>query len=69
MNVTASGMLKQVDAMSTSHEDIKLIKYSSQKEDYIPSNQGEYRPTRLQWQNQCSNHVSYQMDDKDRRPG
>ena len=31
--LTASGMLKQVDAMSTSHEDIKLIKYSSQKED------------------------------------
>ena len=28
-------MLKQVDAMSTSHEDIKRIKYSSQKEDIL----------------------------------
>ena len=52
--------------MSTSHEDIKLTKYSSPKK--IPSNQGEYRayyrPTRRQWQNRCSNHVPYQMDDK-----
>ena len=39
------------------------------KRRYIPSNQGEYRPTRRQWQNRCSNHVRYQMDDKGRRPG
>ena len=63
LNVTASGMLKQGavfnDAMSTSHENIKLLKYSPKKED-IPSNQGEH--TRRQWQNRCSNHVPYQMD-------
>ena len=39
------------------------------KRRYIPSNQGQYRPTRRQWQNRCSNHVPYQMDDIGRRPG
>ena len=56
---------RRVDAMSTSHEDIKLIKYSPQKEDIfrrIKENIG------LQWHNRCSNHGPYQMDDKGRRP-
>ena len=64
-------MLKQgVDVMSTSHEDITLIKYSSQKEDIfrrIKENIGLLGDSA--WQNRCSNHVRYQMGDKGRRPG
>ena len=43
------------------HQTYKVF---APKRRYVPSNQGEYRPTRRQWQNQCSNHVPYQMDDK-----
>ncbi len=48
------------------HQTYKVF---GSKRRYIPSNQGEYRPTGRQWQNRCSNHVPFQIDDKGRRPG
>ena len=71
LNVTASGMLKQGavfnDAMPTSHEDIKLIKYSPKKEDIfrrikenIPGDSG-----RIGVRTMCHTRWS----DKGRRPG
>ena len=35
----------------------QTCKEFAKKRRYIQSNQGEYRPTRRQWQNRCSNHV------------
>ena len=71
LNVTTSGMLKQCavleDAMSTSHEDIKLINKVGPIFRRIKEN-NLYIYTR-RWQNRCSNHVPYHMDDKGSRTG